>query len=236
MILLRKENDLLKSLIGKSFNQKSKFEAEKILSEIHSKAYDRSINKNVMCYVTDKNEILGLGGSTLMKDKNGKIISNLILDQFGLFLAGVFKFFSPSFLAITLKDAGATSNNIRIYNTGGLFNNMVSDSGVNLLIGSGNTAPTRQDFEIETFFGTAPESTPFSAVSNPVFNSGLGNFKVAGIITAGGSGTINESVLSGLWQNNVSSIKRYVLFRDIISPAVSFIAGQSIALEYTVQL
>ena len=90
-VLLRTENDLLNSLIGQSFNQRTKFEAEKILTEIHSKAQDRSIGKMALCYIVDKNEIKGVGGSTLLKDKNDKIISNLILDQFGILLAGMFK-------------------------------------------------------------------------------------------------------------------------------------------------
>ncbi len=34
-LLLKEKNDTLKSLIGKSYNEKSKFEAEKILTEIH---------------------------------------------------------------------------------------------------------------------------------------------------------------------------------------------------------
>ena len=49
LILLREENDLLNSLIGQSFNQRTKFEAEKILTEIHSKAQDRSIGKMALC-------------------------------------------------------------------------------------------------------------------------------------------------------------------------------------------
>jgi len=87
MILLRKENDDLKCLISQSFNEKNKFEAEKILNEIHSKAENRMIGKKALCYIVKNGIIRGVGGSTLMMDKNGKIVSNLILDQLGGFLA-----------------------------------------------------------------------------------------------------------------------------------------------------
>ncbi len=230
---MRKENDLLNSLIGKSFNQKNKFEAEKILNEIHSKAQDRSIDKKTLCYVTKNNEILGLGGSTLMKDKDGKIISNLILDNFGKFLAGIFK---GGLITnnVALKNQANVGQTFNIYGVTNLFNAQSNFRSL-LRVGSGNTPPTRQDFFVETVFGTAPESNAFESAI-PVFNSGLGNFKNVGSITAGGSGTINESILFNVWDNSANVNELTTLFRDIISPGVSFIAGQSIALEYTVQL
>ncbi len=235
MILLRKENNLLKSLIGKSFNQKSKFEAEKILNEIHSKAQDRSINKKAICFVTDKNEILGLGGSTLMKDKNGKIVSNLILNNFGIFLGGIFKAFLLGNKTVVLKSTVDPNETVNTYG-GNVFGKTSVNFGSFLQIGSGTTPPVRQDINIETSFGTPPESSFLTTVSDPVFNSGLGNFKYSVSINAGGSGTINESVSFLKFTTNVLNFRNFAMFRDIISPGVPFIAGQTIALEYTVQL
>ena len=60
-VLLKQENDLLNSLIGQSFNQRTKFEADKILKEIHKQADKYSMEK-AMCYVIDKGEIKGVGG------------------------------------------------------------------------------------------------------------------------------------------------------------------------------
>jgi len=241
MELLRKENDLLNSLIGKSFNQKSKFEAEKILDEIHSKAQSRMISKRVLCYIVDKNEIKGVGGSTLMKDKNGKIISNLILDQFGKFLTAIFPKQSTLAVIATLKDSSGIDRSMGIYDSHAqspaLFNARIGTGlGMQIQVGSGSTPPTRIDFRIETAFGTAPESIGFIAPSNPVWNSGLGNFKYTASISAGGSGTINESVCIALWEDTGNILRTFILFRDIISPAKSFIVGQTIALEYTIQL
>jgi len=232
-ILLRKENDLLNSLIGQSFNQKTKFQAEKILTEIHSKAQERSIGKMALCYVLDKNEVLGVGGSTLLKDKKGKIISNLILDQFGIVMS---KFFRGSSGEITfqIRDNVNSLQTYRMYSTNTNFNNLLAGR-FKFQVGSGSTTPTRQDFFIETPFGTAPESLSF-AISDGVFNSGLGNFKNSGSINAGGAGTINESINFSQWKNSGGSDKFQTMFRDIISPSAPFVAGQTIALEYTIQL
>jgi len=212
MILLRKENDLLYSLVGKTLSDKTKFEAQKILDEIHYEAQARTVSKSVLCYITDKNEIKGVGGSTMLKDKKGQIFSNLILDQLGLFLAGIF---DKSILAnrtVLLKDAGGSITSYSTYSDIGFpqkFNltSSVPDSkqGVKLQVGSGITAPLRTDFDLETDFGTAPENALFD-VTTPVWNSGLGNFKDSGLIVAGGAGTINESILAMIWRNTLGQV------------------------------
>jgi len=240
-ILLRDSNYLLESLIGKSFNEKSKFEAGKILDEIHSKAQSRFISKRALCFILDKNEIISVGGSTLIKDKKtGEIVSNLILDQCGIWLASLFKKTDGSIVAMPLiKDTGGANRNFFSYgnNTARPWNNSgLGSLGMQLRIGSSSTTPTRLDFKIASPFVTAPESLVFNAVTNPVWNSGLGNFKYIASITAGGSGTINESILLGNWLDNSDTVRKLALFRDIISPASSFVIGQSIALEYTIQL
>jgi len=233
-VLLKQENDLLNSLIGQSFNERTKFEAYKILTEIHSKAQDRSIGKMALCYVHDNNEVLGVGGSTLLKDKKGKIISNLILDQFGILLAGMFKG-GTAIKSVVINDINNFASTL-VVNSASLVNfNERNDITTLVQVGSGSTPPARTDFFVETIFGTAPEASAI-ATAIPVFNSGLGNFKVTGSINAGGAGTINESILRPNWQDSGSVFRSFTLFRDIISPAQSFLAGQSIALEYTIQL
>lgn len=235
-ILLRKENDSLNSLIGQSFNQKAKFEAYKILTDIHKKVDQHSMAKSLV-YVTDKNEILHLGGSTLMKDKNGKIVSDLILDQFGKWLAAIFKTAALGQITTTMNDITGSSQTVAQYGTTPpLFNNDGTNFGVSHQVGAGLTAPTRADFGIETAFGTSPESARFEPAANPVFNSGLGNFITSATITAGGTGTITESILIQRWDNTASSLTLFAMFRDSISPSVAFGVGQSITVEYTVSL
>lgn len=235
-VLLRKENDLLNSLIGQSFNQKSKFEAEKILNEIHSKAQSRMIGKKTLCYIVDNSEIKGVGGSTLLKNKNGEIISNLILDQFGEIMAKFFSTATTATRSTVIKDTGNANRTLNILTgTQPFLLNTGLAVGLRLQVGSGSTPPTRTDFNIETAFGTAPENTFFVA-GNPVWNSSVGNFKNTGSIIAGGAGTINESVSLSSYRDIGGLQRTFTLFRDIISPGQSFVVGQTISLEYTVQL
>jgi len=235
-VLLRKENDDLKSLIGKSFNQKSKFEADKILNEIHTKAETRMIGKKALCFIVDKNEIKGVGGSTLIKDKNGKIISNLIVDNFGEILNALHAGQpAPFALVVNVVDTSGNARQLRFYLTSNWQDPPRTD-GINTQIGSGTTPPTRSDFNRETPFGTAPENGFITMTNLPIWNSALGQIVTAGSIIAGGSGTINEIVLTSLI-NDLSNIQRRILYyRDIISPAQSFIAGQNIFVQYTIQL
>jgi len=236
-VLLPKENDLLNSLIGKSFNQKAKFEADKILKQIHKQADQYSMEK-ALCFVTDKGEIKSVGGSTLMQNKkNGEIVSDLILDNFGVLFAGVMSRFRAVDKIVSLTDKTGAPITLKAIGSATTFPQTGFGSiGNSFQVGSGSTPPARTDTDIETAFGTAPESGNMFPASDPVFNSGLGNFKMIASIVAGGSGTINESIWIGQFLNTSNAVNEYVFFRDVISPAVGFIVGQSIALEYTVQL
>jgi len=234
-VLLRKENDLLNSLIGQSFNQKSKFEAHKILKQIHKKADQYCMEKS-LCYIVDKGEIKGVGGSSLMQNKKtGKIVSDLILNQMGIFMAGLLKGGSLA-LSVNIQDFVNVSRVVVVYSDtpSSMFNDNILARMV-LQVGSGTTIPARTNFDIETPFGTAPESLFFESAL-PVWNPALGNFKNLGSITAGGSGTVNESVVRSVWFDSASFQRGFAMFRDIISPGQSFVAAQTIALEYTTQL
>jgi len=236
--LLRKENDLLNALIGKSYNQKSKLEAGKILAEIHSKGQSRLFDKRALCFIVDKNEIKGVGGSTLLKDKKtGKIISNLILDQWGLITAGIFRPLSTAISTITVNDNNGNPVGVNVRTGGTFFLAVVGGIpvGSRLQVGASSTSPLRTDFAVNTPFVTAPEMNAFTT-STPVWSSGVGTFKTAGLITAGGSGTVRESILLQQWRDAGVGTRNYTLFRDLISPALGFGIGQSIALEYTVQM
>lgn len=233
-VLLRKENDSLNSLIGQSFNQKSKFEAYKILSEIHEKANVRSMSK-VLVYCVDpkSNQILGVGGSSLMQNKkNGKIVSDLISDNFGF----MWTFFHRSPISLTLSvnyiDINGNVNPRNLYRVGG--NGQWDRLGGMIQVGSGTTPPARTDFKIETPFVSSPESTIAGIAGFSVYSPATG--KITGIARqispTGSSGTVNESALFQEWRNPGN---RYLLARDSISPGVSFIAAQNIVVDYTWQ-
>jgi len=239
-VLLKKKNDLLNSLIGQSYNQKSKFEAEKIISEIHSVAQQRAVGKNALCYILEKDEIKGVGGSTLIEEKKtGKIMSNLILDNFGLLFA--FMHTQVRFLPVSgLPNLVDTGNNVRpmtvaqttiAYN----FEAIGGQMGSNLQVGAGTSAVAGTDFNIEAAFGSAPENAFFFS-GTPVFNPGTGQFQNTGSIVAGGAGTVNECGMFMNWRTNNQGIFDFMIFHDLISPGQAFIATQQIALTYTMQL
>ncbi len=233
MILLRKENDLLNALKGQSFNEKSKFEAYKILQQIHEKA-DYACMSKALCYVTNKGEIKGVGGSSLMQDKNGEIHSDLILDTFGQWLSGIFKGGILSRTVFFPDETGVVKGVVTYNNVSFLYNDSVTFRTL-MQLGSGITAPARTDFDIDTALATAPENTFFESTI-PTYNLTNFNFKNSGQVTAGGPGTINESILQTVWFDNVLSVRIFTMFRDIISPAVPFVIGDSLNLEYTVQI
>jgi len=235
---LRERNDPLKELIGNSYNQKSKDEAERILKEIHSISSGQTLDKHVLCYATRDGEVKGVGGSSLLEDKlTGEIQSNLILDQFGIWLSGIFRTQGTAVESRTMRDTGNVLRTLQIYGNGVHFNETPGSSpGCDVIVGSGTTAPTRADFVTETVFLTAPENGAIALGVNSVYTNSTNIIKMQGSITAGGSGTINESNFRGVWQDNTGGFRAYTLYRDIISPGVPFISGDSIILEYTTQI
>ena len=53
-------------------------------------------------------------------------------------------------------------------------------------------------------------------------------------ISAGGSGTVNETGFFGYWwfQDNSGTLHTYMLFHDILGAGVAFVAGNTINLSY----
>jgi len=168
---------------------------------------------------------------------------NLILDNFGKFLAGLISYVATgSKLAISLVDDGGVSQTIAVHSsdpyaaTSVLFNFAKSvDVGGMMRIGSGTTPPARGDYKIETPFTVAPESDYFEAGTA---SYAAGVITISAGITAGGSGTINETGFFGkMTDGGDYTVSRMImLFHDAISPSVSFSAGDSITVEYSISL
>jgi len=238
-LLLKEKNDSLNSLIGKSYNQKSKFEAEKILTEIH-KGYFSSWSKAlVYCIEPKTNEILGVGGSSLFQNKKTKRIhSDLIMDNFGEFWKALFTFTVSSVqLAVMKSDDGVlASYQLYLPSASGVgYNNQF---GVRIQIGSSSVI-ARTDFKITTPFGNSPESLQLNILGTSTYQSGTG--KIIGINTTfsptGGSGTVSESALFGVMGvGSTGSQRRVLMAHDAISPPVPFTSGKIITVSYTWQL
>ncbi len=229
----RELNDPLKEMYGASFNSKNKLESERILRDIHSVTQHRSFDKNALCYIVNDGQIKGVGGSTILEDvKTGKLHSNLILNNLGIFLAGVFRGVA-GVQSVNINDTAGTVRSFLTYNTDTTYNDQAS-ARIIMQVGSGTTPPARTDFSIETALSTAPESASFAS-SKPIYNLPNSNYKNNGNVTAGGSGTVNEAVLIAVWEDSGSALRNVALYHDIISPGQVFVIGETIALEYTTQ-
>jgi len=159
------------------------------------------------------------------------------LDNFGIFLSGHFvnpttginvQLINTSGASQTVKIIGNSSNEVWNDTNLGTMNDFIQ-------VGSGNTPATRQDFKLETPFGTSPESARFVCIPAG-YNSGLGKITITGTLAStGGAGTINETTKEVRINQNTSptNIQSFIFFRDNISP-VAFIIGQQIVVDYEV--
>jgi len=240
-IVIPKQNEWLQDLIGKSFNQKM---INKVGKELYIKhAKETGLPGLEKCIVTVNNkygEILGIGGSSILENvKTGKRFADLTLDQWGQWWARLITPPTNTVQQVNLNRINNTTNTFVMYNqngVGNVFNHSTSagtsDKGITAQVGSGTTAPTRGDFNIETAFGNAPEST-IQDLSTGVYNSGLGQITSnVAIGPAGGAGTVNEAVMIAHWNADNAFNQFLALFRDAISPGVPFIATNTITLSY----
>jgi len=104
-------------------------------------------------------------------------------------------------------------------------------------IGSGLTAPTETDYEVETPFVSAPEANKTLQVGVGGYSPSIGRVSQGTNIgpTLGG-GTINELCLFSLWNNSQGTAGFFMTSRDAISPGVDFVTGETIFAQYFWQI
>jgi len=222
--------DILQDYKGYTFKEKIVSDCQQILIENKSKSlgYLPRPSETSLVTVLDnkKEEILGLGGSSP---------TDLIVEQFNQLIR---LYNGSNNLTILLKLTNGLTANIKAIGT---INNWYNFSlnrsaGTRIGIGAGVTPPARSDFQIETPFGSTPESG-FTNTTDGGYNSGLGQVSASSTIGAtGGSGTVNETVLLGFWVDTANIARALLLARDAISPAPSFISGNFVNVNYVWQL
>lgn len=183
--------------------------------------------------ITDKeNVIKGIGQSKP---------NNLILDQFGTWLAGFLRAPVSANKNISITDTANNARTMVIYYdqatsfTFNCFDVGLVTCGSRIQCGSGTTVATRSDYAIETALGTAPE--------NALFDSGTGVYAVgsiacAGAVVAGGAGTVNETILTGHWRWGTGGDTEadFALFHDILGSGEAYVLGNTITVTYTINL
>jgi len=177
----------------------------------------------------------------IIKGINQSKPNNLILDHFGEWLAALIR--QPQnnvkILYFTNTDGGAADINIWCSAAGSesVFTRKNSAGALNLgtkmEVGSGVTAATRADIQIETNLGTAPEDDSFDTGAGS-YTAGV--ISVAGAITAGGAGTINETLFIAVWVDDTHSAQEVALLHDILISGEAFVLGNTITVAYTINL
>ena len=156
---------------------------------------------------------------------------DLFLDNFGQWLAGIVV--CKSNQVKVLKDIDGTNRNVPFthISSGDRWNRQINQSpGMWFQLGSGSTTPSRSNYCIETAFATSPENAKFEA-SWGMHTSG---FCInAGAISAGGSGTVNESIVITRWATNNNDEYFFAIVRDAINPGVSFVASDVLCATLT---
>ena len=216
---------------GYSFNQKILDDCQKILLENKEKALGflpRPSEQALVCVTTEKQkgEIKSIGGS---------VPFDIIVDNFGKWWAGMAG--ANNATVVFQITSGA---NVNFKSRGTVFNpynfSLGEPCGGSIQVGNGVTPVTRQDFNIESPFVSAPESVALTT-PNGGYNSGLGQVSYGVNIGAtGSSGLVSETATIMRWTDLADLDRSVLIFHDNISPTVSFIAGNFINVNYIIQL
>ena len=223
-------NEYLLDYIGKSKTEKLSQDLRKYANECNLKK-SISLPMSLVCVLPPlDNEIMGLGMS---------VPNDLILDNFGFYLAGIIGRATPINL---IDDSGVARSRIfKQSSTLGMFANTQRDFAPNVpltcgwafKLGSGTTEPERDDFAIETDLPNSPENA-YQPTLQGSHNSGLGTVNVVkNYPNASGSGVIKEMGLFDSLSNFnlVPNSTIHMMTHDLIDPVVPYSVGQIINLE-----
>ncbi len=175
--------------------------------------------------------VAALNREGVIKEVGFNSEGDLFLDNFGQWLAGIVV--CKSNQVKVLKDITGTNRTLRFTHIGddNRWNKQINATpGMYFQLGSGTTAPARSNYCIETAFAGAPENAKFEA-SWGMHTSG---FCVnAGAISAGGSGTVNESIAITYWATDLNNEYFFAIVRDAICPGVSFVPSDVLCATLT---
>ncbi len=162
----------------------------------------------------------------------------VVNDNFGILIAGLFRFPSALVKTVVMQNKDNNPVNLNVFDTdvGLLFNDTNVAIGVGRVqVGKGLTPATRQDFKIEVPFTNPPENDFVNNTLPSGYNSGLGKISVATLISpTGGAGAITEVTFSHRWSNNGGAPDTFLIFRDVLTVPINFIASQAININHEV--
>jgi len=226
----------LEQFKGGSFNAKDRSQVVRFLFE---RKYDVAakmlrfgapigeLSPGKICIVTVKDKegsLLDIGGSTPF---------NLFMNNYGSWHSGAFIAPTVGEETRAVTDTVPMAESVKTYGlaAGDLYNAFIAGTGVDTQVGAGSTAPARDDDNIETVFGTAPESGRFD-ITDGSYAAGIITF--SGSIAAGAAGTIREICLFAHWIEASAGVLKNILLARDAPTAVSFVFTNTIAVAYSI--
>lgn len=226
-------NEYLNQFKGETINDGIVKDSTNYLLEEKLRITEKNPNEVSLVSVLDPKtkEIISIGGS---------IPSDLITDAFGFLMQEHNRLpVGPTVdspLVFKAEDGVTRAFRMVSPNPQVSYNTPLGTRGGQIKIGQGFTAPARSDFNIETPFTTSPESLEQN-VTPPFYDNTLFQIQFFSSLQAGGSGIISEIGFFVLWRDvTTGGTRRYLLAHDLISPNVSFIAAQTITMNWTWQI
>jgi len=156
--------------------------------------------------------------------------SDLILDNFGVWLAGIIRAIPPAqaITSVTLYDTGNTARTVNLYGspTIGTYGGL---TGTEVGVGSSSQAAARTDRNLVSQLGSR------SNTSSGVWTSATGLITFSGSVLLSAGGTVREAGFFASWRDSGDTVRVFMLFRDVISDVV-ISAGKYAFVQYTIQL
>ena len=155
---------------------------------------------------------------------------DLFLNNWGTFLASLIQPPNAQIGGYTLYDTTNTArtNSSSLWASNFFYNATV---GFQIQFGAGTTAAARTNYAIQTAFTTAPEKNQFGCGNASYAN---GNISFGNLITAGGSGTINEIGLFGYFYWPYAAQYLFMLTHDILGASVAFVGGNPLVGTFAI--
>lgn len=238
------KNDWLKDFKGMTYTDKLHRALTRGIFEEHAKFSDGSVSniEKAMAYCLDPKtkEIMGVGGSSLLRGKKtGRIIPDLLLNNFGLWWAGMLRAPATTTTFVNLVQESGVSEQVNMFGAGGnMFNCPVSTDavGTEIQMGSSMTAPQRTDYKIGTALANSPEST--SLLTNTGAYTSSNTIVVqADANPTGGAGAVNEMIFYAIWYSVGAAVNVAIaLAHDSITPTVNYSSGFLLRGAYTWQI
>ena len=225
-----------RQVIGSTFDKRLK----QALYESQQRVYREQLSRFEHIGIHETAIVAALDRRRRVKDIGLNVPSDLILDNFGTWLAGFIRQPVKDDSSVYLHNLSDASKRVLVYSDLNLSDRCFSYPGsyalgTNLQLGESDNAPGRGDYAITDAFATSPESGRFGTGPGS-YTDGTGVISFNGAITAGGSGTIKEAGFFVYWQDYDKASLEALMFHDLISPTVAFVASDILTCAYTITL